>query len=76
MRDVYKNVGKKCKVLIVFDKIIVDMINIKNLNLAVTELCIKGTKLNISIVFTTQSHFRVIKDVRLDSTHFYYENSK
>ena len=52
------------------------MINIKNLNLAVTELCIKGTKLNISIVFTTQSHFRVTKDVRLDSTHFYYENSK
>ena len=32
---------------------------------------IRGTKLNISIVFITQSYFRVPKDVRLNSTHFF-----
>ena len=39
--------------------------------LVVTELFIRGTKLNISIVFITQSYFKVPKDVRLNSTHFF-----
>ena len=71
MQDVYKNIEeynpiKKRKVLIVFD----DMINNNKLNPIVTELFIRGRKLNISIVFITQSYFKVPKDVRLNSTHF------
>ena len=50
---------------------IVDMINNKKLNSIVTELFIRGRKLNISLVFITQSYFRVPKDVRLNSTHFF-----
>ena len=50
---------------------ITDMINNKILNLIVTELFIRGRKLNISIIFITQSYFKVPKDVRLNSTHFF-----
>ena len=76
MQDVYKNIEdynpvKKRKVLIVFDDMIADMINNKNLNPIVTELFIRGRKLNISIAFITQSYFKVPKDVRLNSTHFF-----
>ena len=76
MQDVYKNsedynLGKKRKILIVFDDMIADMINNKKRNPVVTELFIRGTKLNISIVFITQSYFKVPKDVRLNSTHFF-----
>ena len=74
MQDVYKNIeeynlGKKRKVLIVFN-MIADMIN-KKLNPIVTELFIRGRKLNISIVFITQSYYKVPKDVRLNSTNFF-----
>ena len=62
---------KKHKVLIVFDDIIADMINNKNLNPIVTELFIRGRKLNISVVFITQSYFKVPKNVRLNSTNFF-----
>ena len=56
---------------------IADMINNKKLNRVVTELFIRGRKLNTSIVFITQSYFKVPKDVRLNSTYFFYhENSK
>ena len=76
LQDVYKNIGdynpgKKCKVLITFDDMIADMINNKKLDSIVTELFIGGRKLNISIVFITQSYFKVPKDVRLNSTHFF-----
>ena len=76
MADVYKNIenynpGKKRKILIVFDGMIADMINNKKLNPIVTELFIKGRKLNISIVFITQSYLTVPKDVRLNSKHFF-----
>ena len=47
------------------------MINNNKLNPIVTELFIRGRKLNISIVFITQSYFKVPKDVRLNSTHFF-----
>ena len=46
------------------------MINNKKLNSIVTELFIRGRKLNISLVFITQSYFKVPKDVRLNTTHF------
>ena len=47
------------------------MINNKKLNSVVTELLIRGRKLNICFVFITQSYFKVPKDVRLNSTHFF-----
>ena len=56
MQDVYKNIeeynlSKKHKVLIVFDNMIADIINNKKLNSVVTELFIRGRKLNISNCF-------------------------
>ena len=76
MQDVYKNIEdynpiKKRKVLIIFDDMIADMINNNKLNPIVAELFIQGRKLNISIVFITQSYFKVPKVVRLNSTHFF-----
>ena len=50
---------------------IADMINNKKLNSIVTELFIRGRKQNISLVFITQSYFKVPKDVRLNTTHFF-----
>ena len=50
---------------------IVDMINNKKLNSIVTELFIRCRKLNISVVFISQSYFKVPKDVRLNTTHFF-----
>ena len=47
---------------------IADIIHNKKLNSIVTELFIKGRKLNISLVFITQSYFKVRKDVRLNTT--------
>ena len=49
---------------------IADMIHNKNLNSIVTELFIRGRKLNISLVFITRSYFKVPKDVRLNTIHF------
>ena len=76
MYDVYKNIDhynsdKENKILIVFDDMITDMINNKKLNSVVTELFIRGRKLNISLVFITHSYFSVPKNVRLNITHFF-----
>ena len=76
MQGVHKNIEdynpiKKRKVLIIFDDMIADMINNNKLNPIVTELFIRGRKLNICIAFITQSYFKVPKDVRLNSTHFF-----
>ena len=76
MQDDYKNIeeynpGKRRKVLIVFNDMIADMINNTKINPVVTELFIRGRKLNISFVFITQSYFKVLRDVRLNSTHFF-----
>ena len=75
MEDVYKNIenynpGKKRKILI-FDDMIADMIINKKLSPVVTELFIRGRKRNIYIAFIAQSYFKVPKDVRLNSTHFF-----
>ena len=56
MDDVYKNIeeynpNKKRKILIVFDDMIADMLSNKKLNPVVTELFIRGRKLNISLIF-------------------------
>ena len=76
MHDVYKNIDeynpdKENKILIVFDDMIAGMINNKKLNSIVNEVFIRGRKLNISLVFITQSCFKVPKDVRLNTTHFF-----
>ena len=76
MQDVYKNideynVDKERKMLIVFDARIADMNNNKKLNSIVTELFIRGRKLNISIVFITQSYFKVPKDFRLNTSYVF-----
>ena len=76
MHKVYKNIDnhnldKENKILIVFDDVIPDMIKNKELNSIVTELFIRGRKLNISLVFITQSYFKVPKDVKLNTSHFF-----
>ena len=75
MHDVYRNIkdynpDKENKILIVFDDMIADKINNKKLNSIVTELFIRGRKLNIPLVFIMQSYFKVTKDIRLNTTHF------
>ena len=66
MQHVYKNIdgnnpSRQCNVLIVFDDIVADMISNKTLKL----------KLNIPLVFIIQSYFAVLKNVRLNSTHYF-----
>ena len=55
-----------------YKDMIADMINNKKLNSIVTELFIRGRKLNISLVFITQSYFKVPKDVRQANSFFYH----
>ena len=62
MDDIYKNIegfnpNEKRKLLIVFDDMIADMLSNKKLNPVVTELFIRGRKLNIYLIFITQSYF-------------------
>ena len=76
MQDVYKNIeeynpGKKHKVLIVFDNMIADMHINKKLNSVVTDLFIRCRELSISLVFIMQSYFKISKDVKLNTTHFF-----
>ena len=80
MCNVYKNINhynpdKQSKILKVFDDMIADMIQNKKLNSIVTELFIRGRKLNVSLVFIIQSYFKVPKDVRLNAIHFFYDKN-
>ena len=70
----YYNPDKENKILIVFDDMTTDMIQNKKLNSIVTELFICGRKLNISLVFITESYFKVPKYFRLNATHFFITN--
>ena len=79
MWDVFKNIeeynpGMECKVLLVFDDMVADMHNNKTLNSL--NLFIRRRKLTFSLVFITQSYFKVPKDVTLNTKHFFNENSK
>ena len=76
MNDVLEdinNYNKKWdkKVLIIFDNMIADIMRSEKFKAIVKE-CRKCRcrKLNISIVFITQSYFRTPKDARLNSTHY------
>ena len=78
MDDVYKNIDDynpngKIKILIVFDDIIADIMTNKRLQAIIKELFIRCRKLNISLVFITQSYFSVPKDVLSNSILFHYE---
>ena len=63
------NPNRKRKTLIVFDVVIADMMTNKKFQAIIKELFIRCKKLNILLVFITQSYFSVPKDVRLNSTH-------
>lgn len=65
------NPGKILKVLIVSDGIIVDIIRDKKVHKIVTELFMRGRKINISLIFILQLHQKIPKDVRQDTTHFF-----
>ena len=75
MDDVYENINdynlsRKRKILIVFDDMIADIMANKEFKAIIKELFIRCRKLNISLVFITQSYFSVPEDVRLNSTHY------
>ena len=57
-------------ILITFDDMIADIVDNKKFQAIIKELFIRCGKLNISLVFITQSYFCVPKDVRLNSTHY------
>ena len=76
MNDMYKNIkesnpNKKRKILIILIVELLICLVIKKLNPIVTELFIRGRKLNISIIFITQSYFSVPKNLRLNATHYF-----
>ena len=76
MDDVYKNIddynpNRRRKILIVFDDMIADIMTNKKFQAIIKELFIRCRKINISLVFITQSYFSVPKDVRLNSTHYF-----
>ena len=68
INDYHKNRDKK--VLIVFDDMIADIEYNKNFKRIIKELFYRARKINVSIVFITQSYFRALKDARLNSTHY------
>ena len=64
------NPSRKRKTLIVFDDMIADSMTNKKIQAILKELFIGCKKVNISLVFITQSYFSVLKDVKLNSTHY------
>ena len=75
MDDAYENIndynsGRKRKILIVFGDMIADIMTNKRFQSILKELFIRCRKLNISLVFITQSYFSVPKDVRLNSADY------
>ena len=47
------------------------MLSNKTLNPLVTQLLIRGRKVNISLVFITQSYFAVPQNTRLNCAHYF-----
>ena len=75
MDDVYENIddynpSSERKILIVFYDMIADVMSNKKFQAIIKELFIWCRKLNISLAFITQSYFSVLKDARLNSTHY------
>ena len=79
MDDVYKSINdynpnRRRKILIVFDDMIADIMTNKKFQAIIKELFSRCRKVNISLVFITQSYFSIPKDVRLNSTHYFIIN--
>ena len=75
MDNIYENINnynsnRRIKILIVFDDMTADIMTNKKFQSFIKELFIRCRKLNISLAFITQSNFSVLKDVRLNSTHY------
>ena len=75
MDDVLDNINnynknRDKKVLIVFDDMIADIEYNKKFKRIIKELFYRARKINVSIVFTTQSYFRALKDARLNSIYY------
>ena len=75
MDDVFTNIDnynptRNRKILIIFDDMIANIMTSKEYKAMIKELFIRCRKLNISLVFITQSYFRTPKDARLNSTHY------
>ena len=64
------NKNRDKKVLTVFDDMIADIEYNKHFKRIIKELFYRARKINVSIVFITQSYFRALKDARLNSTHY------
>ena len=64
------NENRDKKVLIVFDDMIADIEYNKKFKRIIKELFYRARKINVSIVFITQSCFRALKHARLNSTHY------
>ena len=64
------NKNRDKKVLIVFDDMIADIEHNEKFKKTIKELFYRSRKINVSIVFITQSYFRALKDARLNSTHY------
>ena len=76
MDGIYKNIeecnpNKECKICIVFDDMIANMLSNKKLNPIVTEMFMRRRKLNISLVFIMQSYFATPNIIRLNSMHYF-----
>ena len=76
MIDVYEIINdcnpiRKRKKIIVFDDMIANIMINKRFQAIIKKLLIRCRKLNISLVFITQSYFSVPKDVRLNTSHYF-----
>ena len=76
MDNIYKNIkgynqDKKRKILIFFDYMIAHMLINKKLNPKVTELFVRGRKLKISLAFITDYSFSVLKEIKINCTHYF-----
>ena len=64
------NKNRDKKVLTISDDMIADIEYNKDFKKIIKELFYRARKINVSIVFVTQSYFRALKDARLNSTHY------
>ena len=64
------NKNRDKKVLIAFDDMIADIEYNKKFKRIIKELFYRARKINVSIVFITQSYFKALKDAKLNSTHY------
>ena len=65
------NLGKKRKLLIIFDDMVADFLRNKKASIDSKALFIRIKKQIISIVFIPQPYFAVAKHIRLNSTHYF-----